>query len=90
LDNLKESGKREPIKKWEYPDGRFFAVMDCTKDFSAGGEHWSKLGQAPVSVQMQFASPLTNNIVLIYCAEYEKITTIDENGQISVGDAPLH
>ena len=73
-----------------YKNGQFFTFLDLTSDFSAGTGHWVKTGNAPINIHMAFKTPLKENLVLLVIAEYEKIVTVDQNGNVSSRDAPLH
>ncbi len=79
-----------PFNLDEFKQGNFMFCLDLTKDFSSGSAHWTELGSGLATLNLQFAKPTTENVILICIKEMERVCNIDEQGRAEITDAPLY
>ncbi len=79
-----------PFTLDEFKFGNFQIALDLTRDFSSGSSHWTELDTGLATLQLQFAKPIPENVVLICIQEMECICNINQQGRVELLDAPLY
>ncbi len=66
-----------PVSMDDFKWGNFMICLDLTKDFSCGSAHWTELGDGLVTLNLQFACPIPENVIVICFKEMDKICDFD-------------
>ena len=73
------------IGREAFAKGYFLVAFDLTPDLSANSDsHWNFVRNANVSIEVRFATALTNTINCIIYSEFDNILEIDASRQIIV------
>lgn len=68
----------------DYANGYTLMGFDLTEDLSASENHWALPRQGSLRIDLQFAKPLVESVVVIVYGEFDSLIEIDKNRNISL------